>query len=113
VKNERLLWDRLSGPRLAVNLKGAEHVTPSDAVWLAKGAVMTGSVDPDKTIAAIRSLHRGDPKLHHGVSRCQSSGPTLDSLLEPLSSAYPDALVTTERQSLGNEGADQAPAARN
>src|SRR5262249_31150565 len=29
--NERLLWEDLRGPRLAVNLKGSEHVTPTDA----------------------------------------------------------------------------------
>jgi hypothetical protein len=95
----------LRGPRLAVNLKGSKHVTPTDAVWLAKGAVMTGSIGPDKTIASIRSYIAAflDANLR---------GQPLDSLLEPLSSAYPDALVTTQRESLGNEGADQAPAAR-
>jgi hypothetical protein len=38
---------------VAVNLKGAEHVTPSDAVWLARYAVKTGSMGPEKTIAAV------------------------------------------------------------
>jgi hypothetical protein len=103
---ERLLWDHLSGPRLAVNLKGSEHVTPSDAVWLAKRAVMTGSMGPDKTIAAIRSYIAAffDANLR---------GQPLDPLLGTLSSANPDAVVTTRGQSLGNEGSDQAPAARN
>jgi pimeloyl-ACP methyl ester carboxylesterase len=32
--DESRLWANLRGPRLAVNLKGAEHLTPSDAVWL-------------------------------------------------------------------------------
>ena len=41
-EDECRLWSDLRGPRLAVNLKGAEHVTPSDAVWLAKGAIKTG-----------------------------------------------------------------------
>jgi hypothetical protein len=103
--NERVLWDHLTGPNLAVNLKGAEHATPSDAVWLAQGAVMTGSMGPHKTIAAIRSYIAAflDANLR---------GQPLDSLLGRLSSAYPDALVTTQSQSLGNEGAEQAPAAR-
>jgi len=35
--------------------QGAEHLTPSDAVWLAKGGIKTGPMGPEKTIAAIRS----------------------------------------------------------
>jgi hypothetical protein len=104
VKNERLLWDRLSGPRLAVNLKGAEHhVTPSDAVCLAKGAVMTGSVGPDKTIAAIRSYIAVFLDANFW-------GQPLNPLLGRLSSAYPDVVVTTQRQSLGNGGDGSGPA---
>jgi pimeloyl-ACP methyl ester carboxylesterase len=53
--DELRLWDKLRGPRLAVNLKGAEHVTPTDEVWLARGAVMTGTMTPDRTIDAIRN----------------------------------------------------------
>jgi dienelactone hydrolase len=103
--NERLLWEDLRGPRLAVNFSGAEHVTPTDAVWLAKSAVLTGSMGPDNTIAAIRSYIAAflDASLR---------GQPLDPLLGTLSSEYSDAVVTTERQSLAKEGADQAPAAR-
>jgi hypothetical protein len=49
------LWKNLQGPRFAVNFAGAEHLTSSDAVWLARNAVKTGSMGPDKTIAAIRN----------------------------------------------------------
>jgi dienelactone hydrolase len=48
------LWDALHGPRLAVDLPGAEHVAVSDAVWLMKGLVKTGDPNPDSAIAAIR-----------------------------------------------------------
>jgi len=48
------LWEALHGPRLAVDLAGAEHVAVSDAVWLMKGLVKTGDPDPDRAIAAIR-----------------------------------------------------------
>jgi len=53
--DELKLWDKLRGPRLAVNLKGAEHATPTDEVWLVRGAVMTGTMTPDRTIDAIRN----------------------------------------------------------
>ena len=96
---ERELWDSLHGPRLAVNLKGAEHLRPTDLVWLAKGGIKTGAMGPDKTIAAIRryiaefldSYLRGKP---------------MDPLLSGSSSEYPDAVVTTERQSLRDEAVD-------
>jgi predicted dienelactone hydrolase len=51
---ERHLWSELHGPRFLVNLRGAEHLTPTDLVWLAHGAIRTGTMGPDKTIAAIR-----------------------------------------------------------
>ena len=53
--DERRLWSRLQGPRYAVNLRNAEHVAPSDAVWLARGAIQTGSMSPEKTVAAVRA----------------------------------------------------------
>jgi predicted dienelactone hydrolase len=48
------LWNSLRGPRLSVNLTDAEHLAPSDAVWLAKGAIQTGSMGPERTVAAVR-----------------------------------------------------------
>jgi hypothetical protein len=59
-----------------------------------KGAVLTGSMGPDKAIAAIRNYIAAflDANLR---------GEPLDPLLGTLSSAYPDAVVTTQRPSLG------------
>lgn len=48
------LWGALHGPRLALSFKGSEHLTPSDAVWLAEGAIHTGTVGMEKTVASIR-----------------------------------------------------------
>ena len=90
------LWSDLRGPRFAVNLKGAEHVTPTDAVWLAEGAIRTGPMGQEKTIAALRDYIAAflgtnlwgkpfDPML---------AGPSLD---------YPAAEVTTQKQLLCGE----------
>jgi len=100
-EGERGLWNNLRGPRLAVNLRGAEHVTPSDLVWLAKGAVKTGSMGPDKTIAAMRSYIAAflDANLR---------GQPMSPLLKGPSSEYPDAVVTTEKQSLRGEAVNHS-----
>jgi predicted dienelactone hydrolase len=92
-ENEYRLWDRLRGPRFAVNLRGTEHVTPSDAVWLAKGAVKTGSMGLEKTIAAVRDYIAAflDAELR---------GRPPEHLLTGPSSDYPDAAVTTQKQLL-------------
>ena len=86
------LWSDLHGSRFAVNLKGAEHVTPSDAVWLAKGAIKTGPMGPEKTIEALRNYIAAflDTNLR---------GRPFDPLLTGPSSDYPDAAVTTQTQS--------------
>jgi dienelactone hydrolase len=95
-------WSDLRGPRLAVNLKGAEHVTPSDAVWLAKGAIKTGPMGTEKTVSAMRdyiaafldSTLRGKPS---------------NTLLTGTSSDYPDAQVITQEQSLCGRTAVEWP----
>jgi hypothetical protein len=43
-----------AGPRLAVSLQGTEHVALSDWIWLAKDAVQTGPMGPQKTMSAVR-----------------------------------------------------------
>jgi dienelactone hydrolase len=93
--NERLLWEDLRGPRLAVNFQGAEHVTPTDAVWLAKGAIKTGPMGPEKTIAAIRDYIAAflDANLR---------GQPLDPILRKLSAEYADAVVSAGNESLQN-----------
>ena len=92
-QNELSLWSDLQGPRFAVNFRGAEHVMPSDAVWLAKGAIQTGDMGPDKTIAAIRNYIAAflDANLRDQP---------LNPLLKEPSSDYPDAEVTTQRNLL-------------
>lgn len=77
----------------AFNLKGAEHVTPTDEVWLARDAIKTGTMGSEKTIAAIRDYIAAflDANLLNKP---------LDPLLIGPSSAYPDAKVTTQNQLL-------------
>jgi hypothetical protein len=85
------LGSHLRGPQFVVNFPGAEHVTPSDAVWLAKGAIKTGNMGPEKTIAALREYIaafldanvRGEPPSPRMIG---------------LSSDYPDSHVTTHAQ---------------
>jgi dienelactone hydrolase len=98
-EDECKLWSNLSGTRLAVNFKGAEHITPTDAVWLAKGAIRTSAMGPDKTIAAVRDYIAAflDANLQ---------GRTAAPLLTGPSSAYPDAAVTTQKQLLCGEAKD-------
>jgi dienelactone hydrolase len=100
--DECRLWSELRGPRLAVNLKGSEHVTPSDAVWLAKGAIKTGTVGTEKTIASVRNYIAVflDVNLRDKP---------LDPLLTGPSSDYPDADVTTQTQSPCGEARDRFP----
>ena len=94
--DESRLWANLRGPRLAVNLKGAEHLTPSDAVWLAKDAIATGAMGPEKTMAAVRNYIAAflDANLR---------GKPWDPLLIGASSDFPDADVTTQNELLGGE----------
>ena len=95
-ENECKLWTSLRGSRFAVNLEGAEHLTTSDAVWLFKGAIKTGSMGPEKAISAVRDYIATflDASLQ---------GKTLEPLLAGPSSDYPDAAVTTQVQSLCGE----------
>jgi dienelactone hydrolase len=87
------LWSDLLGPRLSVNLRGAEHLTPSDALWLAKGTIKSGAMGPDKTIAALRDYVAAflDANL---------LGKPSDRLLTGQSSDYPDAALTTRQEPL-------------
>jgi len=86
------LWSRLRGPQFVVNFPGAEHITPSDAVWLAKGAIKTGNMGPEKTIAALRDYIAAflDTNL-----RREAPSPGMIGL----SSDYPRAYVNTHMQS--------------
>ena len=86
------LWSGLHGPRLALNFKGSEHLTPSDAVWLAKGAIQTGTVGMESTIAAIRNY------ITAFLDTNLKGNPT-GLLLQGASSDYLDVEVTTQTQS--------------
>jgi len=92
-ENECSLWRHLAGPRFAVNLEGAEHLTTSDAVWLARGAIKTGTMGPDKAVAAVRDYIAAflDTNLRGSEPGTLLTGPSLD---------YPDAAVTIQTQSL-------------
>lgn len=85
------------GPRLAVNLKGTGHLTPSDAVWLFQGipglAEEAGTEEPAKTVAAIRSYVTAflDANL---------SGKLPSPLLTRTSSDFSDVTVTISKQEL-------------
>jgi len=86
------LWNGLRGARVAVNLKGAEHVTPSDAVWLARYAIKTGSMGPERTIAAVRGYVAAflDANLR---------GLPASPLIRKHSREYPDVVITTQQES--------------
>lgn len=78
--------ERSSPPASRVTFKGAGHVTLSDAVWLAEGAIKTGPMGPEKAVAGRARLHRsisrhksgrqtgGSPanRTVLGISRCRS-----------------------------------------
>jgi len=83
------LWGQLQGPRIALNFKDTEHLTASDAVWLAKGAVQAGPEGIEKTVAAIRDYVAAflDVNLNGSPS---------DQLLRGAFPEYPGVEVTTQ-----------------
>jgi pimeloyl-ACP methyl ester carboxylesterase len=85
--NARRLWSNLHGPRLAVNLEDSEQVALSDWIWLARDAIETGPMGPEKTIAAVREYIAAflDTYLR---------GEAINPLLTRPSPDYPDAAVT-------------------
>jgi len=101
--SERLLWNSLEGPRLAVSLTGCEHVAFSDWIWLAKDAVRTGPMGPEKTMSAVRDYVAAflDANLR---------GEPASPLLNGPSSDYPDATVISDGELvfLSNTGANAA-----
>jgi dienelactone hydrolase len=94
-QDECRLWSDLHGPRFWVNLRGAEHATSSDAVWLAKGAIQTGSMGPEKTIDAIRQYIVAFLEAHLDGSTLQSR--------KGLSLEFPKSTTTTQDQPLCGE----------
>jgi predicted dienelactone hydrolase len=91
-ENDCHLWSALRGVHAAVNLKGAEHVALSDAVWLGSRTITTGPMGVEKTIAAIRETSAA---FLNAVFRGESvDGPVFRSLMND-----PDANVTMQGQS--------------
>jgi len=86
------LWGQLQGPRVALNFKGTEHLTASDAIWLAKGAVQAGPEGIEKTVATIRDYVAAflDVNLN---------GNSSNQLLRGSSSEHPEVEVTTRTAS--------------
>jgi predicted dienelactone hydrolase len=78
---EQFLWQELHGPRFLVHLRGADHLAFTDLVWLAEGAVRTGTMEPKQCIAAIRDYVAEflDVNL-----RRQPPGPLLNGAYRPL-----------------------------
>ncbi len=89
-ENNCHVWSQLRGPRFAVNLKGSEHIAPSDAIWLTNGAIKT-SGGMQKTIAAVRNY----VAAFLDVNLNTKPGNTL---LSGESSDYPEVEVTTQTQ---------------
>lgn len=90
------LWNNLRGPRLAVNLRGTAHLTPTDAVWLFRESpefIPAGSQGPEKTVTLLRGLVAGFFDSHLRGNRDSS-------VLKPELARYRDALVTSQNQNL-------------
>ena len=89
-ENNCHVWSQMRGPRFAVNLKGSEHLTPSDAIWLTNGAIRT-SGGMEKTIAAVRNYVAAflDVNLNAKPGNTLLSGPSSD---------YSEVEVTTQTQ---------------
>ena len=92
-ENRCRLRSRLRGLQLVVNFPGAEHVTPSDAVWLAKGAIKTGNIGPEKTLAAVRDYIAA-------FLDANFRGQPMNSQLTKPSPDFSEVVVTTREQSL-------------
>jgi len=52
--DECRMWTAVQGPLLAIRLPGVEHIALSDAVWLARSAVSTGTHDPGRVVSEAR-----------------------------------------------------------
>jgi dienelactone hydrolase len=88
---ERDVWQKLRGPRLAVNLPGAAHLAPSDAVWFARGTVSSGSLSPEGAISAIRDYVAAFLDVH-------LRNRPADELLKKQPAAHPAVEVTAPEQ---------------
>jgi dienelactone hydrolase len=91
------LWRNLRNSRLAVNFIGADHFTPTDAIWLLKDipgmAIPVGSMGREKTISTVRNFITAffDASLRNGAE-----APLLHSPLPE----YSGAILTMQSQDL-------------
>ena len=90
-EREQGVWQKLQGPRLAINLPGAGHLSLSDAVWYAKGTIPTGSLSPEQTVSAIRDSVATFLDIHLGRRPEQA-------LTQQLSVAYPKLEITLQEE---------------
>jgi predicted dienelactone hydrolase len=91
-ENDCQLWSALRGVRATVNLTGAEHIALSDAVWLGSGAIATGPMGIQKTIAALRETSAAF--LNAAFRGASVDGPAFRVLMND-----PNAVVTMQDQS--------------
>jgi dienelactone hydrolase len=87
------LWTDLRGGRFAVNFLGAEHMTPTDGLWIARGAISPGEMSAETTVASLRNYVAAflDANLR---------GQPWSPLLLQTSPDYRGAVVTTQNESL-------------
>jgi dienelactone hydrolase len=91
-ENDCHLWSALRGVRATVNLTGAEHIALSDAAWIGRGAIATGPMGTEKTIAAIRETSVAF--LNAAFTGASVDGPAFRWLMND-----PNAIVTMPGQS--------------
>ena len=91
------MWRNLRNSRLAVNFRGADHFTLTDAIWLLKDlpgmAVPTGSMGSEKTISAVRNFITA---FFDASLRNRPDNP----LLRGISFEYADAVAIKQNQEL-------------
>jgi hypothetical protein len=60
---------------MAVLLRGAEHLTPTDEVWLLKGMIKTGAASPEMAVTAVRDYVRvSSTRISSAKRRCRRGG---------------------------------------
>lgn len=87
------LWADLRGGRFAVNFAGAEHMTPTDGLWIAKGAISPGDMSAETTVTSLRNYIAA-------FLEANLRGQPWNPLLLQQSQDYPGATVTTQNDSL-------------
>ena len=47
--------DQSAWTKVSMDLPGAEHIAPTDAVWLAESGINTGTMSPEQTVEVLRN----------------------------------------------------------